>query len=271
MCGAAHMADLRARRNSRVVSTAARIAARRARVHCWNMVDAVLIAKLAKPGLGLALTYAKKRLSPNERMREAWAERIDEFVVEHSQAIASAGSRLALVEARLEEAEAEAAFLNYAEEAMREAVAERRKMLAHAAAAILGVQALTLAEHSKVQRMLRILDPADVVFLRRLALTCGTFFEQQDRKHPDRVRRLMLERSDSRDALSGTFVEEYSTNTWDENEKARLTRFGKKVLLVMKTISPASPWRPTFPAANTSLAAEMKLLRGPCSRGASAS
>jgi hypothetical protein len=63
-------------------------------------------------------------------------------------------------------------YANYARAADAEAIDERRRMLAFAAAGLVDTR-LTVAQHARVERTLRELDPDDVLWLVVLSRTTG--------------------------------------------------------------------------------------------------
>jgi hypothetical protein len=103
-------------------------------------------------------------------------------------------------EERAENHEAQRVLMNYAEQAYREPIDERRRMLAHAAAGILDVR-LTIAQHAKVQRILHELDPDDVLVLWGLSLTCGHVVSGKSADNDGGARYFLWDQSPSRDTL----------------------------------------------------------------------
>lgn len=99
--------------------------------------------------------------------------------------------RIADVEARVaqlcEDASAERLHANYANAAASEVTPERRRMLAYADAALIDTR-LTIAQHARAERLLRELDPEDVLWLSVIDRAAGTFFEQQQLNGEERVR-----------------------------------------------------------------------------------
>jgi hypothetical protein len=59
-------------------------------------------------------------------------------------------------------------FRNFAYEASREAIAERRRLLAHASAGVLD-PFFTIAQKARIERTMRELDPEDVRLLQKVA------------------------------------------------------------------------------------------------------
>lgn len=161
----------------------------------------------------LALTAAKLTLGPTirryitrfhdpntEGFKEARDEMFREWLVEEKNAVAERFADLMprverleeKVDARGEDTEAHGVYANYASQAYREPIAERRRMLAHAAAAIIEVR-LTIAEHARVQRRIDELDPADVLTLYGLSRTYGYVFNGQRYTSEKEMRAALLE------------------------------------------------------------------------------
>jgi hypothetical protein len=72
---------------------------------------------------------------------------------------------------------------NFGLEASREALGERRRLLAHASAGAFDVT-MTIAQAARAERVLRHLDPVDIERLRRVEL-----FKRYDEHSPDGARR----------------------------------------------------------------------------------
>ena len=129
---------------------------------------------------------------------------------------------------------------NYLFESLREPTEERRKMLAHATAAVVNL-ALSEAECARVERLLRELDPDDVRTLRGLWMVAGgVVFEDKHFGDAGELRFELWKRSDSADVLlssgcvrvagqvqAGPFV--------GGKNNAVVTKMGRLVLQSMRT------------------------------------
>ncbi|MBK8999597.1 MAG: hypothetical protein IPM35_28085 [Myxococcales bacterium] len=197
-----------------------------------------------KAGASFALGKLREVLAANDRAvlakwdeveAEFWGETNDQF--RDHEARLSDLERAALQD-RCQDHEAWGIFRNFALEATREALDERRLMIAHATAAIANVS-LSLGELARAERVLRELDPDDVRTLRGLWLVRSALVGG---KEPGRLR-YELWRACRADALaaSGCVLLEYA-NVWgDEKERLNLTRTGLTVLRVMRTYLATRP------------------------------
>ncbi len=218
--------------------------------------------------LPLAKKYAGKFLAnlvdPNtSRFKEQRDEMFRDWQVETTQLVhelaeesvaAAAGvdERVAEIEAKLAEraddAEGHAVFANYALQAYQEPIEERRKMLEYAAAGIIDVR-LTVAEHARVQRRLRELEPIDVLTLYGLSRTYGRVFARQCYANEHDMRGALLTANGGGDALwaagcvriapepSGTYI---SVETpFPDVPALVITDFGRLLLRVMRGYSRA--------------------------------
>lgn len=114
----------------------------------------------------------------DEAFKKARQEGFEDFVVEHAQALRRIQERLdksdqqaeeiAHLQERVARLEGDPQFDrvqdNYGYEAYREAMKERRRMLAYAAAGSLPAR-LTIGQLARVERTIRELDPVDVLVL----------------------------------------------------------------------------------------------------------
>jgi hypothetical protein len=163
------------------------------------MVAPQKVAKyIAGASRGLALAGASA-LGPlgaiagtilSETWNAAAADRVDRVLRHHEHATralvalvqelrAHATDPAALdakIEERFADKAARAVLFNYAEQAYREPVEDRQRLLDHAAACIVDVD-LTIAEHARVERAIRELDPDDVMATDHIARTCGSIFK----------------------------------------------------------------------------------------------
>jgi hypothetical protein len=151
-------------------------------------VEALVVAKAASSATSIAvkLTRAFERYSkgdPNillgplaENYRE-WVRDLDAAVAVHTQAINESAEAGAQVEERIAALESDRRLVriwnNLGYDAMREALEERRAMLADAAVA-LALSPLPIERKARIERTLRDLDPVDVCDLYGLARIVGS-------------------------------------------------------------------------------------------------
>ena len=150
------------------------------------------------------------------------------------------------VSALLEDHQIDLLAALYADCAYREALEERRKMLCHAAATIadLGV---SIEEKCRVEKVLRDLDPKDIIELDRIARVVGWVRRLPDgraRAYLDeaRFRYVVLDESKSRDALmSSGCIRELNPDVWGSvhaepaSSQAFISRRGQLVLRTMRS------------------------------------
>jgi|HubBroStandDraft_1064217.scaffolds.fasta_scaffold01132_18 hypothetical protein len=105
---------------------------------------------------------------------KAWDDAKDEWLVELVRVLPEVVGRLEQVEQfqerlklRTESPEFQRLLDNVSFEASREAIEERRRMLAHVGAGIFDVT-MTIAEAARCERVIREVDPADIFALRRV-------------------------------------------------------------------------------------------------------
>jgi hypothetical protein len=121
-----------------------------------------------------------KRLDANERLAREREDLALTWGAELKAAMPEVVARIAVMEERMEELESkldhtfddpqvERVFRNFTFEAAREAVDERRRMLAHAALADVLDLRLTISQKARVERVIRELDPDDVRRLSQVA------------------------------------------------------------------------------------------------------
>jgi hypothetical protein len=115
----------------------------------------------------------------DEMHREWTAEthaRVAEHIADSREKFLAVGGTLEEHERRLEELfdqhETQLLAVLYAEDAYREAVDARRRMLSVAAASIVDLD-LTIDEKARIEKVLRNLDPADVLELHKLSRAVG--------------------------------------------------------------------------------------------------
>ena len=149
-------------------------------------MDPAASAALVAAKLALApkiRAWASHVLDPNtSRFKEARDEMFREWVADLQvlarEQFAYLSARMDDVEARTDErvrdAESQSVLMNYARAANTEPIGERRRMLDFAAAALLDAR-LTVAEHSRVERIVRELDPKDVLWLSAIDRATGTY------------------------------------------------------------------------------------------------
>lgn len=140
-----------------------------------------------------------------------------------------------LVDARLEEHETQGVLANYCEDAYSEPLARRRRMLVHAAAALADPQ-LSVPEHSRVRRILRELDPDDLITLYRLWLISHTVPPGQTQPYGKDERCTLWEASGA-DALlaSGCVRVVVKTGLSSQRDELHITRTGLLVLRAVRS------------------------------------
>ncbi|MFO0736433.1 MAG: hypothetical protein U0270_11150 [Labilithrix sp.] len=143
----------------------------------------------------------------------------------------------AKVSERENDIEARFVLMNYESAAAREPIEERRKMLAHAAAAIVDVR-MTVAEHARVQRRLDEIEPADVLALYGLSRTYGYVYKQKRYGSEDVMRGVLLDDVGCGEALesAGCVQRRAPKGTYGGRlERVIVTSFGHLVLKVLRT------------------------------------
>lgn len=162
---------------------------------------------------GVLQKFAHRRteefIQQRDEMHREWtaetARNLAEHIEESRQAFLLIGGLVEEHDAKLEETlgtpEAEVLAALYGEAAYREALDERRMMLQHAAASIADLE-IPMAEKCRAEKVLRDLDPSDVIELDCLERIAGTVERLEDGKgrhnHNEerhRYRRLMASRS----------------------------------------------------------------------------
>lgn len=153
--------------------------------------------------------YIKRLPDPNTpTFLAARDEMFREWTVEHANLIeenyryfeARVDKLEELVAQRADDNEAKAVYANYASQAYREPIDERRIMLAHATAGIIDVR-LTVAEHARVQRRLDELEPDDVVTLWAVANTCGRVLDKSQYRDDMELRYAFWQQQPNAEAL----------------------------------------------------------------------
>jgi hypothetical protein len=152
-------------------------------------------------------------IAQRDEMFREWTSEMAALLGEHVSASAEAflliGGAIEDHQGKLEEIldtpEIEVLAVLYSEAAYREALDERRNMLKHAAAAIIDL-AVSIAEKCRAEKVLRDLDPNDVLELDRMDRVAGTVERVADGKgrhhyDEDRHRYVRLLDSPSSDAL----------------------------------------------------------------------
>lgn len=149
----------------------------------------------------------------------------------------SAEQRLNELKERLDSYTSQKVQRNYIIEAGREPTEERRRMLAHANAAVLNLE-LTEAQNSRVERVLRELDPDDVLDLKGLDMVAGgVVFRGTFYNDGTRVRYELWTRTSSADILtsSGCIRLSHRSGVGTSIDEAVVTRMGRLVLQVLRT------------------------------------
>jgi len=199
-----------------------------------------------KVGARLARRNDDAFLAARDALSFEWcaetANKLNEFIENQMRICTLLGDDVnelrAKIEAILDDDEAELLAALYRDEAYREARAERRHMLSHAAATIVDLE-LSIADKCRIEKVLRDLDPSDVLELDRLARVVGYVLPLPDgrcRKYlgTANLRFVILAESRSRDALvaSGCVQEReqtglVSSDTEAETAMGNLTQRGE--------------------------------------------
>jgi hypothetical protein len=214
-----------------------------------------LVAKAA----GLIVKEVTKHLAriPKQNDEAFMAARRDvyeDWVIEVSEATkwlaAFMADRFPEFQARLEERNADPAvprlLANYARAADSEPIDERRRMLAFAAAGLVDVT-LTVAEHSRVERILRELDPEDVLWLRVLSQSSANHYGDTLVGSPAAIRYwLWVHETPSPDVLTSAGCLRivhplFAGGAQSPPEEAHVTTEGNKVLRVLRPYFRARP------------------------------
>jgi hypothetical protein len=175
--------------------------------------SAALADKMRKFVNRLASRRTEQFIAQRDEMFQAWtsetAARLSDHIRESTEAFLLIGGAIEDHEHKLEQLfdapEIEVLEVLYCEAAYREALEDRRNMLKHAAAAILDLE-VTIADKCRAEKVLRDLDPDDVLELDRLDRLAGAverFGDGKGRLHfdEDRHRYNRLLESRSADAL----------------------------------------------------------------------
>ena len=128
------------------------------------------VAKVALPVL--RKLYDRITQKNTKAVEAEFAQLRDEWAAESYRAVTLLAERVSGLEETLEalagDLEFQRVFLNFAYEASREAITERRRMLAHASAGVIDPE-FTIAQKARIERTMRELDPEDVKLLQRIA------------------------------------------------------------------------------------------------------
>jgi hypothetical protein len=138
-------------------------------------VDLADLAGVLPAIVKVARFYATRNtralLEADQAMMDEWALQHRQAAAEQGRMLRAAKTDLASLNQRLDELTSDPGFTrvckNYGYEACREAIDERRRMLAFAAAGSANVD-LTIAQLARVERVVREVDPPDVFLLAAL-------------------------------------------------------------------------------------------------------
>ncbi|WP_437653341.1 hypothetical protein [Sorangium sp. So ce1182] len=123
---------------------------------------------------------------------------------------------------------------NFGYEASREAINERRRLLAHAAAGAMNPD-LTIAQKARVERVLRELDPDDVILLHKINAMSDASARYE----------ALVASEASGDSLSGSgCIRTYSPEAYDAVTVAHVTTLGSWVLTMCTSYVRASQHMP---------------------------
>jgi hypothetical protein len=140
-------------------------------------IDLADVAGTLVPVVGKAVAHWANRntralIAARDETFRDWVVEEKRATVEHAKRLAEHAEDLEALRLKLEELISDPSFArvrdNYGYEAAREALDERRRMLAFASAGSANLE-LTVGEIARVERTVRELDPGDVALLRRLA------------------------------------------------------------------------------------------------------
>jgi hypothetical protein len=205
---------------------------------------------VAKIGAKPLLNWLKQRAARNtEAIERARKEAFEDWVIELRRAVPAVveylAQRVEELEARLEEVANDPQMMriydNFGYEAAREAIDERRRMLAMAAAGILDTD-LTIEQKARVERTLRQLDPGDVRTLYALSRVVGRVDPNpSDRQRPTCVNESelcfrVLRRAPSGDVLvaAGCVCVDAFAGLGASWQEAHITSVGQDVLLALR-------------------------------------
>jgi hypothetical protein len=168
--------------------------------------------------------------SAKRDMMEWWVSELAEQEANQARYLEEVGADVEEIKAILTAPEFQRVFNNYAFEAEREAIDERRRMLQFAFCGSVD-PCLTLAEIARTERAIRELDPPDVLQLSNVSF-------RGDHGDAARDRWEMLRGSPCADALVGAGCIRISTVEGGAGEGARqeasLTKIGRNVLVVLR-------------------------------------
>jgi hypothetical protein len=170
----------------------------------------------------------------------AWDEAKEEWLVELRRLLPDVLRRLESIEQlqeklqeRSEDPQFQRLLDNVSIEASREAIDERRRMLAHVGAGLFD-PSMAIAEAARCERVIRELCPGDILALRRLngwqEVIVGTRFDQVAGDRPDHLDVLIA---------SGCVAEVPGDNLGGEQTvRHRVTHTGSRILKLLATYEP---------------------------------
>ena len=200
----------------------------------------------AKVGFAVAKDFFKKlSCAGNESFQKARRDLYEEYLIDLDrrceEQFAYLAQRIDNLDQQVSERGKDPSCIriaaNYARAADAEAIDQRRGMLAYAEAALIDTT-LTLAQHSRVERLLRELDPDDVLWLNVLDKIVGYRLGAKLLRHEDHVRWTVWNESPASDVLAASACVRVTHVgggmggvDW---EKVTVTREGKLVLHVLR-------------------------------------
>lgn len=158
-----------------------------------------------KVGVAAVKTFVAKLTTVNDESfdrarRDVFEDWTIEAAVRSGEQFEHLRGRIENLEARLEERAADPTALrlhaNFARAADAEPTPDRQRMLAYADAALVDVS-LSVAQLSRVERLLRELDPADVRKLYEIDAVAGTFYMSQQQHAESHVRWLVWHQAEA--------------------------------------------------------------------------
>jgi hypothetical protein len=220
---------------------------------------------LAKPAATRLLAYFRERAAKNdEQLKRDREELAIEWGAELKAALPQVVSYL---DARVDELDSRLAkvfedpqfgriFTNFTFEAAREAIDERRKMLAHAAVGIVDPD-IAIERKARVERTLRVLDPTDVLVLHGLTQVPGYLGVKESAA----ARMKFVKTQPSMDVLlsAGCLRLDINGGGFGVGASAgiSLTQLGEDILLSLRTYVASRnppfpvPWREVLPGERT--------------------
>ena len=208
------------------------------------MVDALTVAvafTLARFAFGIgARKFATWATTQPKELGAAFKANYEDMILEHDRAIEKTHQRLyehgmgvealaARLDAFSENAQEQRVFHSFMFEGMREALDDRRAMLAAASAGLMFLER-SVEDKARCERALRGLDVRHVRQLDALDRCAGTFFEQRQRNSEAAVRGGMWRKFGDGEVLAATCLRIENPPVLDSQECLYITSTGRLVL-----------------------------------------